>query len=125
MPPTATLNSVDAKPLTERPVALEAATTLLSIRLTLLPVVFVVLNNRSYRVLKLNLQQFRQRLGLPDGPYPFMDLNNPPVDFSALARAFGLRAFAADSPAEVPAAVAAAFAEPGPVLVDVRMDGGL
>ena len=40
-----------------------------------LPMVWVILHNRSYRILKFNLDNYQRRFGLPgDRPYPHMDL---------------------------------------------------
>ena len=58
-----------------------------------LPMVWVILHNRSYRILKFNLDIYQRRFGLPgDRPYPHMDLTEPEVDFAAIARGFGVAA---------------------------------
>ncbi|MGH6902869.1 MAG: thiamine pyrophosphate-dependent enzyme [Geminicoccaceae bacterium] len=45
-----------------------------------------------------------------------------PVDFAAAARAFGLRAERIEATAELPPALARAFAGDGPYLLDVQVD---
>ncbi|MFT4563222.1 MAG: benzoylformate decarboxylase [Gammaproteobacteria bacterium] len=56
-----------------------------------LPIVFVILSNGEYRVLKHNLDTYRRRFDiLSDKPYPHMNLNNPPLDFIAMAKGMGI-----------------------------------
>lgn len=45
-----------------------------------------------------------------------------PVDFAAVARGFGLKAFSVDDPAHCAATLREAFATPGPVLVEAVVD---
>src|SRR5713101_2376338 len=55
-----------------------------------LPIVFVILNNGEYRILKHNMDVYRQRFGAkPDRAYLHMDLGKPRLGFLDLAR--GLR----------------------------------
>jgi benzoylformate decarboxylase len=56
-----------------------------------IPVVYVILSNRSYRILKLNMNRYRRTLDIPSGrPYPFMDLANPALDFVEIAHGMGV-----------------------------------
>ena len=60
-----------------------------------LAVVFVILNNREYRILKHNMDTYRQRFGAkPDRAYPNMDLVAPDLGFVDLARGMGVEAHA-------------------------------
>jgi pyruvate dehydrogenase (quinone)/pyruvate oxidase len=45
-----------------------------------------------------------------------------PIDFAGVARACGLAAFAVDDPAKCAQTLAAAFATPGPVLIEAEID---
>lgn len=88
------------------------------------PVVAVVLNNRSYRILK----QRTRALGAhsaASGKYLAMDLADPEIDLVGLSRAFGVAAVAATTIDEVTAAVADGLSSGQPLLVDTAVDGEL
>jgi pyruvate dehydrogenase (quinone) len=70
----------------------------------------VVFDNARLGMVKLEQEQG----GLPEHGTV---LANP--DFAAVARAIGLHAVRVEDPQQVDAAIAEAFAHPGPVLVDV------
>lgn len=56
-----------------------------------LPIVFVIMSNREYRVLKHNLDTYRSRFdNASDKPYPHMDLTQPNLDFAQMAKAMGM-----------------------------------
>ncbi|HUP22234.1 MAG TPA: thiamine pyrophosphate-binding protein [Thermoanaerobaculia bacterium] len=92
-----------------------------------LAVLFVILHNREYRVLKHNMDIYRKRFGVdPTRPYPHMDLDQPHLDFPALARSQGVDAAEVRDPAELPAALERAFgalATGRPYLLDVWIEG--
>ena len=89
-----------------------------------LPIVFVILNNREYRVLKHNLDIYRQRFdAASDRPYPHMDLGGPGLGFVAMAAGMGVPGVRVENPDELPAALAAAFAAGGPRLVEIQIEG--
>ena len=92
-----------------------------------LAVVFVILNNREYRILKHNMDTYRQRFGAkPDRGYPNMDLVSPDLGFVDLARGMGVEGARVTAPAELragaregarrPAAVPARRGDRGPAL---------
>ena len=88
-----------------------------------LPIVFVILNNNEYRVLKHNLDAYRQRFDAQSNePYPYMDIG-PELDFVALARGMGVEASAVEDPAELEQCVATAFTAGKPHLIEVRVAG--
>ena len=91
-----------------------------------IPVVFVILNNRVYRVLKLNMTRFRSEFGLGgERAFPHMDLNDPALDYVSLAKGFGMNATAVRSAEQVGPAVREAFASGQPWLLDVLLDGSV
>ncbi|MCL8207959.1 MAG: thiamine pyrophosphate-binding protein [Actinomycetia bacterium] len=84
------------------------------------PVVFVILNNTSYRILKQNFHA----LGAPSaaaGVYPAMDLDAPAPDFVALAQALGVAGVRVDRAADVRDAVREALGAGAPRVVEVRV----
>jgi benzoylformate decarboxylase len=89
-----------------------------------LPIVFVILCNREYRVLKHNLDIYRQRFDAASGkPYPHMDLGTPAMGFVELAAGMGVPGVRIEAPDAVGPAIASAFAAGGPRLVEIRIEG--
>jgi benzoylformate decarboxylase len=89
-----------------------------------LAVVFVILNNREYRILKHNMDTYRQRFGAkPDRGYPNMDLVGPDLGFVDLARGMGVEAERVATPDELRPALERALAAGRPFLLDVAIEG--
>ncbi|HSE03725.1 MAG TPA: thiamine pyrophosphate-binding protein [Methylomirabilota bacterium] len=89
-----------------------------------LAVVFVILNNREYRILKHNMDTYRQRFGAkPDRAYPNMDLVAPDLGFVDLARGLGVEAMRVVRPGELGPALAKALGAGRPFLLDVAVEG--
>jgi benzoylformate decarboxylase len=86
-----------------------------------LAVVFLILNNGAYRLLKQRVNALRGHAA-QTGRYIAMDLDDPPIDFIALAHSMGVRAERAATLDEVRKALAAALAAEGPTLIDVILD---
>jgi benzoylformate decarboxylase len=82
---------------------------------------FVICNNQSYMLLKLNiLQYWREQVGVEVHEFPHsFDLANPVVDFATLARSMGVPAICVDRPENVEAAVREMMETDGPFLVDM------
>jgi len=88
-----------------------------------LPITYVVPNNTSYAILKsgmLSLDLASAKRGI----YPGMDLVEPEIDYTGLARSLGVRAERVEKPGELRDVLAACLAHPGPTLVDVAIDRG-
>ncbi|MHB1132438.1 MAG: thiamine pyrophosphate-binding protein [Chloroflexota bacterium] len=83
---------------------------------------YVVCDNRSYRILKQNLRNFRPAEEA-DRPFVHMDLTEPELRFDRLAEAFGVPARRVERPDDIAAALRWALATDGPTLVDVVLDG--
>ncbi|MBI3993405.1 MAG: thiamine pyrophosphate-binding protein [Candidatus Lambdaproteobacteria bacterium] len=91
-----------------------------------LPIVFIILHNRTYRILKLNMNRYRQGVGQSgERGYPFLDLDEPPVDYVSVARGFGLQARRIENPAEIAPAFSEALAARRPWLLEVILEGGV
>ncbi len=86
-----------------------------------LAVVFLILNNGGYRILKQRLNALRGHAA-QTGRYVAMNLEEPAIDFLALARSMGVEAERAQTLAEVRKALAAALAAKTPTLIDVALD---
>ncbi|OGA28567.1 MAG: benzoylformate decarboxylase [Betaproteobacteria bacterium RIFCSPLOWO2_02_FULL_65_24] len=80
------------------------------------PVTFVIVNNRSYRVLKERMP--------PGAAYTGMDLRDPAIDFVALAQSVGLNARRVTEPRDIEETLHAGFSSGAPNLVEVQVDDG-
>ena len=89
-----------------------------------LPILFVIWANREYRVLKHNLDIYRQRYdAASNNPYPHMDLDGPVIDFVTVARGHGVDGQLIEDPQEIGAAVQAAIASGKPTLLEIVIAG--
>jgi benzoylformate decarboxylase len=89
-----------------------------------LAVVFVILNNREYRILKHNMDTYRQRFGAkPDRGYPHMDLVAPDLGFVDLAHGMGVEGARVTTPGAFGPALDKALQARRPFLLDVAIEG--
>jgi benzoylformate decarboxylase len=89
-----------------------------------LPIVFVILANREYRVLKHNIDAYRQRFNVKSNkPYMHMDLTGPTLGFVDLARGMGVAGTHVAKAADIKPAIAAAFASGNPHLIEIEIEG--
>ena len=89
-----------------------------------LNIVFVILSNREYRVLKHNLDAYRQRFNArAERPYPHMDLTRPVLGFVEMANGMGVEARQASTPQEIKEALELATRTSGPFLIDLVVSG--
>ena len=86
-----------------------------------LRMVFLIINNYSYRILKQRTNAMKGLAAQTDS-YVGMDLDRPRVDFVAVARGLGVTAHRAGTLAEVCDLLEAALAHDGPTLLDVEVD---
>lgn len=83
-----------------------------------LPVVFAVVNNRQYKILKGYLRGMGGS-AVRTGRFIGMDLDDPPIDFMALARSMAVDATHVDSAADVGDAVRTALASGRPHVLEL------
>jgi benzoylformate decarboxylase len=86
-----------------------------------LPVLYVIFNNGSYRILKQRTHALKG-FSAADDVYVGMDLDRPRIDFVGLARSLGVPGEHIDKAADVGAAVGRGLASGGPYLLDVTID---
>ena len=84
-----------------------------------LPITYLVVNNRSYRIIKERLLA-----GRGTDQFIAMDLKQPSIDFVSVARGLGLTAQCVTDPAELDSVLKAAIASAVPNLVEVIVDDG-
>jgi benzoylformate decarboxylase len=89
-----------------------------------LAIVFVVLANREYRILKHNVDVWRQNFEAgTQHPYQNMDLFGPALDFVHLAEGMGLEGIRVEKADDIATAVANAVAANKPYLVEIAIEG--
>ena len=92
-----------------------------------IPVLYVICNNASYRVLKLGLDVYKEQVLGEEAPmrrYIGMDFPSP-LPFAGIAQEFGLHARRIEDPAELGPAVRHALELGKPALLDVIIDGSV
>jgi len=82
---------------------------------------FVICNNQSYMLLKLNvLQYWKDQVGVPEHEFPqSFDLKEPVIDFAALSRSMGVPGLRVEKPDQIGPAIRQALAQDGPFLIDL------
>ena len=91
-----------------------------------LPIVFVILANAEYRILKHNLDIYRRRFDVATNhPYVQMDLVDPPLGFVEMAAGMGVAGTRVTEPDELAAAVKEGLASGAPYLIEVAVEGKL
>ena len=89
-----------------------------------LPIVFVILANAEYRILKHNLDIYRRRFEVATNhPYVQMDLVDPPLGFVEMAAGMGVAGVRVTEPDELAAAVREALESGAPRLIEVAVEG--
>ena len=92
-----------------------------------IPVVYAICNNRSYRILKVNMDIYLRRM-LEDeerrSEYVGMEFANP-LDLSAIAQGMGVGGERVEDPAELGPALRRAYDSGKPAVIDVSIDGSL
>lgn len=88
-----------------------------------LAVVFVIFNNRSYRILKQRVHALKG-FAAQDDVYVGMDLENPLIDFVGLAKSLGVGGERVEKCRDVGPALTRGLAAGSPYLLDVQLDPG-
>ena len=92
-----------------------------------IPVVYLICNNASYRVLKINMNLYKEAiLGQSHRPNQYPNMDFPvPFDFSAIARAFGARGIRIERVEAIGPALQEAIQANEPAVLDLILDGSL
>jgi len=81
---------------------------------------FVICNNQSYMLLKLNILQYWKERGIEEHTFPTsFDLDVPKIDFVALARSMGVEGVRVEQPEQVGPAIQQMLEHKGPFLIDL------
>lgn len=85
---------------------------------------FVICNNGSYKLLKLNIQQYWIDTNQPQGAFPAsFDLGQPAIRFDRMAESMGVPAARVERPQDIAPALDRALADDGPFLIDLVVSG--
>ena len=92
-----------------------------------IPVVYAICNNRSYRILKVNMDIYLRRM-LNDqqrqSEYVGMEFTNP-LDLAAIAHGMGVSGERVEDPAALGPALRRAYDSGKPAVIDVSIDGAV
>lgn len=92
-----------------------------------IPAVYVICNNRSYRILKLNMDRYKTHILREQNlssEYLAMDFPIP-LDLAAIANAMGVHGRTIKNPEDIGPALREALASGKPALLDVIIDGSV
>src|SRR5450432_2065379 len=90
-----------------------------------IPVTYVMLSNRAYRILKLNMLEYLGE-GAHGREFVAMDLIDPELRFDRMAESMGVPAARVERPKDLAPVLSKAFAhQGGPFLVDVVLESPL
>jgi len=88
-----------------------------------IPAVFVICNNRSYRVLKLNSNVYHRLQGLPTPESYVASDFDLPLDFKSQADAYGVEGVRVETPDELTAQIRRGCELNKPLVIDAVIDG--
>ena len=92
-----------------------------------IPVVYVICNNRSYRVLKLNMDTYKTQIIKEESPRSkYLGMDFPiPLNIAGIAEAIGVHGRKIEDPAELAPAMRHALELGKPAVLDVVIDGSV
>ena len=92
-----------------------------------IPCIFIILNNQSYRILKVNIDYYRKKIREEvetSGDYPYMDF--PMVlNHTEIAKSMGVDAVRITDPSEINTEITKAINSKKPRLIELMIDGNL
>jgi benzoylformate decarboxylase len=85
---------------------------------------FIICNNRSYRLLQLNISAYwkEQHVAPHDFPLSF-DLSKPELNFAAMGQSMGVPGLRVEKPEQIAPAIKQMLSHNGPFLLDVVLEG--
>jgi benzoylformate decarboxylase len=82
--------------------------------------IFVICNNHSYELLKVNIEEYWRERDIPLHAFPeSFSITSPDIQFVALAQSLGVAAARVERPEQIRPAIEAALAHDGPFLIDL------
>jgi thiamine pyrophosphate-dependent acetolactate synthase large subunit-like protein len=87
---------------------------------------FIICNNKSYRLLQLNISEYWKEIDEPSHEFPLsFDLSKPELRFDQMARSMGVPAARIETADDIRPAILLALKTPGPFLLDVVLEGNV
>lgn len=81
---------------------------------------FVICNNRSYKLLKLNIHEYWRERHIEERDFPeSFEITDPDLQFVDIARGMGVAGVRVERPEEIAPAIKQALAHDGPFLIDL------
>jgi thiamine pyrophosphate-dependent acetolactate synthase large subunit-like protein len=81
---------------------------------------FVVCNNHSYELLKLNIEEYWEERDIPEHNFPVgFSLTEPDIKFAELAQSLGVAGVRVEKPDQIGPAIEKALNHDGPFLIDL------
>ena len=91
-----------------------------------IPVVYVICNNRAYRILKLNMNTYTTQILNEEAPSRYIAMDFPvPLNLAGMAEAIGVYGRTVERPEEVGPAMEEALQLGKPALLDMVIDGSV
>ena len=92
-----------------------------------IPVVYIICNNRAYRILKLNMNVYkRDILGESDPQSQYLAMDFPiPFNIAGIAEGMGIPGRNITDPEEIGPAIEEALKSGGPAVLDISIDGSV
>ncbi len=84
-----------------------------------LPIIYIIANNSSYRILKERVMPYQK-----ESKFIAMDIRDPRIDFVALAQSMGVTASRVTDPRDIDDALREAHKVNGPTLIDITVHDG-
>lgn len=85
---------------------------------------FVICNNRSYRLLQLNVDAYWKSEEIETHAHPLcFDLSNPAIQFADLAKSMGVEALRVETSDQIAPAIEAMLSHEGPFLIELILEG--
>lgn len=83
---------------------------------------FVICNNRSYRILKYNIQQYWRERHYPERDFPAsFDIKQPEIRFAEISMGLGVPATRVERPDQIGPAIDRMLSHNGPFLIDLAI----
>ncbi len=91
-----------------------------------IPVVYLICNNRSYRILKVNMNSYKTQLLGEAVPEDYVGMDFPlPLNIAGIANAIGVHGRSIEDPAELAPAIREAVESNRPAVLDVTIEGSI
>ena len=91
-----------------------------------IPAVYLICNNRSYRILKLNMNIYKDQILGEKPPEQYVGMDFPvPLNIAGIANAIGVYGKTIEDPSEIGPSLKQALASGKPAVLDVVIDGSV